>query len=223
MVLREYKSKIAYILKHNNGRLIDIAYKANEIIMKSGDMAPELLRYFFEEEYAATEFKKTNEVQIISDNEVDRYVKKYAVEVWSWLNSILKERPSTPKFYKSLYEYISKNKMIRNEKIRAFFLLSIWINPRIPYYKPGKGITIEEKDFLRISKKISKSRAKAKTIVFSAYSTRTEEASVLLELLGELSSQEEKSVLLASIIRNVEIRTENTFLKQKNINENDNN
>lgn len=208
MNLSSYKKEISYLLKNNNGRLIDIAYKANEIIMKSGDSAPILIRYFFEKDYAITSFNNTNEAKIIKDNEVEKYIDKYAVEIWSWIDSILKKRPSTTEFYRVLYEYLSENKRIHSEKTRAFFLLSVWINPQIPYVKPGKGIVLEKDDFVRIFEKISKYRTRAKSIIFSKYSSRTEEASVLLKLLDELSSQEEKSVLLASIIRNVEIRTE---------------
>lgn len=209
MVLRDFKSKIKYILRNNNGRLIDIAYKANEIIMNSGDAAPELLRYFFEEDYASSEYIKIKEAQIIPQKELDGYIKKYAYEVWSWLDSVLKDRPSTTKFYKSLHEYLRNCESISNERIRAFFLLSVWINPQIPYIKPIKGTTtITEDDFYRISSEICKSRVKAKSVIFSEYSSRTEESSVLLELLNGLTSQEEKAVLLASIIRDVEVRTE---------------
>lgn len=222
MELKDYKKEISYLLRNNNGRLIDISYKAIEIIMQSGNVAPVLLRYFFEEEYAVTKFKDTKEAPIVTDKELDSYIDKYAIEVWSWLNDVLENKPATTAFYNSLYDFLCKNKKIRSKKIRAFFFLSVWIDHRIPYYKPENGKALNRDEFIKISKKITKSRAKAKTVVFSKYSTRTEEASVLIGILDGLSSKEEKAVLLSSIIKSVEVRTEDSLYKKTAEKETDN-
>lgn len=205
--IKAYKANITDLLKRNNGRLIDIAYKANEIILKSGDFAPELLQFFFEKEFSVMNYDETEDQAIVAEKDVKRYITKYAEKIWSWLDNVLENRPSTTDFYKSLYNYLNDKTKWKNENIRAFVFLTVWIDPRIPYYRPESGIKIDEDEFVKITKKISKARGVVKTVIFTKYSLRTEEASVLLKQIEGLATTEEKAVLLAYIIKNVEFRT----------------
>lgn len=203
----KYKDQVLDILNQNNGREIDIAYRIYMVLKSSGEFAPKLMKFFFEKAAKTKFVYQKGGKRNISDKVADKLSNKYSKQVGIWLDGITITKPSVNDFYKYIWDYIQNNEMFEDAKTRAFIFYRIWMDPRIPYYEITDGIKIDDKEFSKIFTKISKAREKAKQIAFSRYSQRAEEASVLLNLISEIEDEKEKVVLLAYIIRVIEIRT----------------
>ena len=202
----EFKTQISNVLNHNNGREIDIAYLVVDILLSSGAYAPSLLQYFFEEAVSMFFSSQKSGRPKVTNKEVDELTSKYVDLVSKWMDDTLNNKPDEGTFYNSLWNYIIDKTLFETNKDKAVALFCVWMDPRIPYYKlEGKKMDIE--DFKRIFDKEAKIRSMAKVVVFSKYDQRPEEASVLLDLLNKVKTKDEKSVLLAYILRAVELRT----------------
>lgn len=219
--MRKFKADITYVLDNNNGREIDIAYSIYRILVNSNEKAPQLLRYFFESATSYSYEEKENAKQLISDKSVEAWSDKYTKDIILWLNKTVDSDPSVSSFYESLWNFIISTKQFKTEKIKAFALYCVWMDPRIPYFNLKKGKTLDDNQFIKSLDNTFKDRLKAKQIIFSVFDKRTDEASVLLKLIEGLDNEADKAVLLAYIIRIVEVRTFERIATQKDKQDNE--
>lgn len=206
--------KLELILKNNNGKEIDLVYSVYELLESAGESAPILLKKFLDSSPLMNQQEKKGKV-LISDSIFRERKDKVALFVDDWLESTIKDSPSENEFYRRLWEFIQDNKSFRGKNNKIIALYLIWMDPRIPYFKLKPGLKMSNEVFSKICEEIDTELLKARFTLYSRYEQRPEEASVLLSLMNELESQEEKAVLLAYIIRSVEIRTLKQLVRTK--------
>lgn len=103
-------------------------------------------------------------------------------------------------FYKHLWEFISTNIMWSSMEEKAFALYYIAIDPRTPYYNVGTGLKMSGDDYSKIQDEIFEAIREFRYIIALELPQRTEEASLILNLINRMKTEEQKTVLLSRII-----------------------
>lgn len=136
---------------------------------------------------------KYNELELLYGSLVDgalnSYIRKGMIEGW--------ERPQ---FYEYLWKFISDNIMLNTIEEKAFALYYILIDVRTPYYKVGTGLKMSADDFSNIQDEIFEAFREFRFIIALDHSQKTEEASLVLNIINRMETEEQKVVLLARII-----------------------
>ena len=139
------------------------------------------------------------------DSALVAYTRKGLLEGWS-----------REEFYDHLWEFISTNIMWNSNEEKAFVLYYIAIDARTPYYNVGTGLKMSGDDYSKIQDEIFEAFREFRYIIALDFSQRTEEASLVLNLINRMDTEEEKIVLLSRIIGYYNDRIERLINKLKN-------
>lgn len=123
------------------------------------------------------------------------------------LNSALKRKASREEFYSLLWHSIVDDKAMFQEVddiIYAIYML--WMDESIPYYELEEGIRMSNEQFAEISLKNKALIKKAFYILRAPLEQRTETCALLLNLLSECETEEDKAVVMAQIMGRTEQR-----------------
>lgn len=103
-------------------------------------------------------------------------------------------------FYSHLWEFISTNIMWSSMEEKAFALYYIAIDARTPYYNVGTGLKMSGDDYSKIQDEIFEAIREFRFIIALDFPQRTEEASLVLNIINRMNTEEQKIVLLSRII-----------------------
>lgn len=148
---------------------------------KISDESLEVTRIFSEEEYRVTAQKILEFIQNIIKN-------------------LISENLDEDVFYKELYNKVFDDVLFPNDLEKICAITIIVIDQRIPYFKLGQAMQMDNERFAEISSLISKDIDKAFFILSYGYEQRTEVASQLYELIKNQQNDEQKIVLLSNIL-----------------------
>lgn len=212
--IKEYTAKISALMDNNNGRLVDIAFLAYEVIDSAKEMSPYVLKEFLNSmPYSQNQYSKTN--SLIPDSYLNSKLRSVMLTVDAWLDKVLSNKLDEDEFYTMLWDFLKNdNKAFRGKKTKTVALYCVWMDPRIPYYKLEPGIKMDEAQFSDTYNRIRPDLQKARFAVFSPYDKRIEEASVIYNIMEKLGNTEEKCILLSYVIKSVELRTIKEFLRE---------
>lgn len=102
-------------------------------------------------------------------------------------------------FYHNLWEIFSYDVMWSNIEEKAFALYYIAIDSRTPYYNVGTGLKMNADDYSHIQDEVFEAIREFRFIMALDCPQRTEEASLVLNLLQRMETEEKKVVLLSRI------------------------
>lgn len=119
-------------------------------------------------------------------------------------------------FYSHLWEFISTNIMWSSMEEKAFALYYIAIDQRTPYYNVGTGLKMSGDDYTKIQDEIFEATREFNFIIALNFSQRTEEASLVLNLINRMDTEEQKIVLLSRIIGYYKDRIDEIIDKVRN-------
>lgn len=180
---------------------INICAWVYKTISTSGKNAPELFRFFLEKADDVTSKDIAKAEVLFTEIDVKEYRKKYGSLTDAFFEKLLAENYSEEQFYNKLWQGINETLFFDTEKARIFAFYYIWIDVRIPYYQLDDGLSMTNKRFSEITDAIKGDIKKARFILkTNIYDAKTNRASVLLNLIEEQSSFENRTVLLAHII-----------------------
>lgn len=116
------------------------------------------------------------------------------------IENLVIENLDEKSFYKELLKKISDDVLFANEleKICAFVIL--FLEPRIPYFKLGQALKMDNEKYIEISNSIHNNISKAFFALQFGYSQKTELASQLYNIVKEQETEEERIVLIANIL-----------------------
>ena len=210
MSLTERRLRIDEILSHSRieSELEKINVCANiyHEIIKEPYIASETLQYFLEKSY---DFQKAEEFQTplkdyaITESE-ERLLRKQNLDVINVLfeQQLLKNLP--PKeFYKKVWEVVIQSSSLDTENAKIFALYVIRSDARIPYFQLNlnDSVQMSNETFAKYSQSLNIYIQKAQFISrTNLFEQRTSRASVLLDLIDELKSREEKAVLMSHLL-----------------------
>ncbi|MCM1213519.1 MAG: hypothetical protein NC548_03250 [Lachnospiraceae bacterium] len=119
-------------------------------------------------------------------------------------------------FYSHLWEFVSTNIMWSSMEEKAFALYYIAIDARTPYYNVGAGLRMSNDDYSKIQNEIFEASREFRFIIALDFPQRTEEASLLLNLINRMDTEEQKIVLLSRIIAYYKDRIDKIIDQVKN-------
>lgn len=137
--------------------------------------------------------------------DIDRLVNRIIV-------NLVRQRLSEESFYEHLWNKISDDTLIPDQKAQVAFLICLWIDPRIPYYQVGDGCSMENAEFTRIRNEVWPVIKKADFILSIPFAQRTQRASLIMELADKLKDERERAVFWACVITHL---SENTIQFEK--------
>lgn len=120
-------------------------------------------------------------------------------------------------FYSHLWSFLSKNIMWSSVEEKAFALYYIAIDARTPYYNIGTGLKMNGDDYASIQDEIFEAIREFRFIVALEYQQRTEEASLILNLINRMETEEQKIVLISRILCHFQEKIENIFNQVRNV------
>lgn len=133
------------------------------------------------------------------------YIRKGILENWD-----------REQFYVHLWNYILTNVMWSTNEEKAFALYYIAIDVRSPYYNVGVGLKMSSDDYSKIQDEIFEAYREFRFIIALEIPERTEEASMILRLLEQLETEEQKVVLISRILAHYNDKIERIIDRVKN-------
>lgn len=195
------KQSIIEILKNYSGSKEDIAYLIyNNAIINSGN-EPLAMALFFEISEEIESNNKKHAEKVFSEEEKYQLTLTYGKMIDGALEALLRRGLSKADFYGELWSFINESKMLSDKKLKAFTLYYLWIDVRLPYFELEEGIKMSNEDFIDISKNLTEEIKRIRFILNTPTDQKTERASRLVNMIENLVSQEEKTVLMAHILR----------------------
>lgn len=117
------------------------------------------------------------------------------------LDSALRRNVSEDEFYDLLWNSITDhNRLLPEEDDVIFAIYLIWQDGRIPYFQLEEGLRMTNESFFEATRKNVTILKKAAFILRSSLEQRTEVSALLLKLLSECETEEDKAVVLAQIL-----------------------
>lgn len=138
--------------------------------------------------------------QTYSENEYRETTQKILEFIQNIIKNLISENLDEDVFYNELFNKVFDNILFPNnlEKICAITILVI--DQRIPYFKLGKAMQMNNESFAEICSSIRNDIDKAFFILSYGYEQKTEVASQLYELINSQQNDEQKIVLLSNIL-----------------------
>ena len=156
---------------------------------------------FFEISEEIESNNKKHAEKVFSEEEKYQLTLTYGKMIDGALEALLRRGLSKADFYGELWSFINESKMLSDKKLKAFTLYYLWIDVRLPYFELEDGIKMSNEDFIDISKNLTEEIKRIRFILNTPTDQKTERASRLVNMIENLVSQEEKTVLMAHILR----------------------
>lgn len=194
------------VLSKIKGEKLDIAALLYDRIKKEENPA-EAFQYFLEN---ADEIVSSEEVEVenfFTSEDVKRLQKKCDVLITGILENLLSENTSAQEFYQRLWTNgICESALLQDEKEKAYALYRIWQDSRIPYFQLEPGMEMSNEVFMEYSEKNRQLIKKAFFIINSSFAQRSQQSDLLLRVLDECETNEEKVVVMVQILGNIEMK-----------------
>jgi hypothetical protein len=195
----EYYEDLMEILEHGKGSKVDRATSIVQLIQQApGHNRGSLLRMACENWDTAESDNSVILPSLVSEDDVKQLKEKNGKLVDSLLEGIIAGNPSEDDFYQRLWEVIN-SAVFHEEKVRYFALYWVLIDMRIPYFCLSEGISMSNDRYKELSNKLGMRRAKIRFVAKRSFDQKTQQASLLLEELDQVSG-EERVVLMAYLI-----------------------
>lgn len=185
----------------------EIISQVYDLIVRNEDNAPKVLKRFFELSEVMSIDCSTRSHNRYTKAKEDELLRKYSkCGFFEKVDELFSQNTEVEEFYSNLWKLIKSYPDIASKKERVFMTFSVWQNPRIPYFQLPQGMKMSNDEFREIWDDIQETLTQARFVIFSRFEQRSEEASVLLDLLNQCNTKKKKAVLLAVIISLVEAR-----------------
>lgn len=196
------KSQITNLLQTISGEKFNICGEVYEILKTADEnQSGELLQFFLEtsEEIKSSEEREAR--HFLTEGEVLDYTKLYGKIVDGLLENLLLQKPCKSVFYKTLWGKLTLDGLFENDKLQIFALYYIWIDVRIPYFELPETICFKEEDYRQIIERLKSKIQEARFILSSDFEQWAQVSYLLLKLMDEIDSEEEKTVFLSCVMQ----------------------
>lgn len=137
--------------------------------------------------------------------EIKRLQKKCDILITGIIENLLSENTSAQEFYKRLWTNgICNNALLQDAKERAYTLYRIWQDSRIPYFQLEQGMEMSNEAFMEYSERNRQLIKKAFFIINSSFAQRSQQGDLLLRVINDCVTNEDKVVVMAQILSNIE-------------------
>lgn len=206
-VEQSFEEWLADVLSRVKGEKLDITAAIYREIIKEKNPA-HAFQYFLQN---ADDILSTEEQEIppcYTASEIQKLKSNCASYVMGTLDSALKRNSSEDAFYDLLWHIITeKNPLLPGEDEVIYAIYMIWQDGRIPYFQLEEGPKMTNERFGDITRKNKILIKKANFIIKSSLEQRTEVSGLLLKILSECETEEDKIVVLAQTLARLERKT----------------
>ncbi len=219
--IEEIKAKIYGAFSTCSQTDVNFAMQILELILdQENGIQSKLIQYVCELWATVKSSKEIDVPEIISKAKYERMESLYGEAVDATLQAYtrkgLMEGWNREQFYQHLWEFISTNIMWSSMEEKAFALYYIAIDARTPYYNVGTGLKMSGDDYSKIQDEIFEAIREFRFIIALNFPQRTEEASLILNVLNRMNTEEQKIVLLSRIIAHYKNRINDIINQVRN-------
>ena len=133
------------------------------------------------------------------------------------VNNLVNENLDEAVFYEKLFAKTFDDVLFAGELEKICALTILILDPKIPYYKLGPSMQMENEEFGRISESIQEEISKAIFALQFGFSQKTELASQLYNIVKEQKDEKKRIVLIANILGFYSSQMEFLFEKASSI------
>ncbi len=203
--IEEIKAKIYGAFSTSSQIDINFALQILELILEQNkEIQSKLVQYVCELWATVKSSKEIDVPEKISKAKYEKMKSLYGETVnaalLAYTRKGLLEGWDREQFYSHLWEFISTNIMWSSIEEKAFALYYIVIDARTPYYNVGIGLKMSGDDYAKLQDEIFEAVREFRFIIALDFSQRTEEASLVLNVINRMNTEEQKIVLLSRII-----------------------
>ena len=192
------KQDLYELIKHFDGKVYDLCYK---IINESDDLEKDF-QYLCENLLELPQEKEVTIKTYISEEEYEFIRKIYDGRIEGILSEIINKVNygilKQDQFYSELYQKLTQN--FTNKKELAVAFERVVADTRIPFIYLGKPLSMKQKDYAEGIKRNEENIKKIIYILKTNYSQKTEEASMVLNLLESIEDYTDRVIVMAQII-----------------------
>lgn len=199
----DWNSKFTNIVEQNEQSLYNICKACILYMEKCGEAAEEGFRFFLENIFIP-DYDPDNVPEgffnISSDNldpDTRDQVRKLESKLVKEL--ILKDVPEE-EFYSEIWKRMCDPLLISDNDQKAYFLLRMWLDMRVPYFQLGKGMQMDEDVYSMHARQLELPYKKIWFAMHADYPQRTQRASVLIKIVEELPNVEDRVVLCSIVL-----------------------
>lgn len=192
------KQDLYELIKHFDGKVYDLCYK---VISESDDLEKDF-QYLCENLLELPQEKEVIIKTYISEEEYEFIRKIYDGRIEGILSEIINKVNygilKQDQFYSELYQKLTQN--FTNKKELAVAFERVVADTRIPFIYLGKPLSMKQKDYAEGIKRNEENIKKIIYILKTNYSQKTEEASMVLNLLESIEDYTDRVIVMAQMI-----------------------
>mgnify|MGYP004460023145 FL=1 len=151
------------------------------------------------EEVSQHEFEDDNNSKYISEEDIEENQHRYLELLSAYIHSIILDNLPEPEFYSKIYNVIFQSDLFpqskKSQAIMLYFLAERI--PGIPYFQAVNLLKMPPDEYKAAIQRLNPQIRKIINIYNRRFSTRTEEASQIYEIMDSLENKNDKIVLLA--------------------------
>lgn len=158
------------------------------------------MRYFFEHMPLLGKSVNPDDMNLV--DQFTSYYEKYNSLVNGIINRLVHNNSDENEFYQKLWNAIESGSLIDdNATDKTYAWLFVWRNNFIPYFQLDGGVKMSNEDYQALTNQLFLKLSEINFILHSDFDQKTEQSSLLVSVLDSCNSIEEKSVLLAQLLR----------------------
>lgn len=204
-----WNTEFSQIVEEHKYCLYDICKACMNRLMEDVDNAQEGFRIFLTEvevpRYAPNEIPE--EFFDVDADEIDTPTKTRLTDMEHQIvKELISQNVSEDVFYEEIWNRILDKILVSNNHQRSFLLVCMWLDPRIPYYQLGLGVSMDNDTYKKCVQQLEFPYKKMLFAMNAGYPQKTQKASILLKIADEISDQNERIVFWSLTISRLESR-----------------
>lgn len=202
-----WNNAFSSIVENNKQCLYEICKASMNLLEENTETAREGFQYFLCQislpRYTPEEIPK--EFFDIEEDEIDFSTQDRIREMESQIVKELIFQDATEEtFYAEIWKRISDKLLVSDSYQRAYFLLRMWLDSRIPYYQLGLGVTMDDETYSECVQEVKLAYKQMLFAMNAGYPQKTQKASILMKIAEEISDQKQRIVFWALTLGRLE-------------------
>lgn len=195
------------IVEQNKLCLYNICKLSINLLEENTETAQEGFQYFLTQislpRYLPDEIP--DELFDVNEKEIDLSTQKRIRGMESQIvKELIFQDVTEETFYTETWKRISDKLLVSDNYQKSFFLFHMWTDPRIPYYRLGLGVTMDNETYKKCVQEINLSYKQMLFAMNVGYPQKTQKASILMKIAEEIPNQEQRIVFWALTLGKLE-------------------
>ena len=196
----EFIQEVESFLRTCSGHVLDICYSLLKILESHRDYSASGLKFFLTR-YEDIDTDKSKPVDpVFKIAQVEIFEKKFGDVINKFIDEKAESKTQVDLFYVSLWDEILNGEKFTSEEEKAFAIYLALRNPRIPFFDLEDGLLMSDETYANTFRENFESVQKIRYILATRFDQKTQQASLLLDVLDTIS-KESRAVVFTSIIK----------------------